>query len=96
MPCNTHNSNRPANNDADNNNKEGEGVEADNGDNTNTFPQSVPAPNIQGTAATGKGTVSQHEFNLSRNRINNVEATLNDLNTTVSGLNNSIVDAISQ
>ena len=100
---NTNNSNKSANDNADNNDDTGEGVEAGDATNNNTLPQPAPAPNIQETAATDNGFVSQHEFNLLRDsnnllrdRLSNVEANMTGINNSMNALNNSIVDAISQ
>ena len=70
MARNTNNSNKSANNNAGTNNNTGEGVEAGNATNNDTLPQPAPAPNIQETAATDNGFVSQHEFNLLRDSNN--------------------------
>ena len=93
---NTNNSNKSANDNADNNDNTGEGVEAGDGTNNDTLPQPAPAPNIQETAATDNGFVSQHEFNLLRDRLSNVEANMTGINSSMNALNNSIVDAIAQ
>ena len=83
---NTNNSNKSANNNAGNNSNTGGGVEAGDATNNDTLPQPAPAPNIQETAATDNGFVSQHEFNLLRDRLSNVEANMTGINNSMNAL----------
>ena len=52
---NTNNSNKSANDNADDNDHTSGGVEAGAATNNDTLPQPAPAPNIQETAATDNG-----------------------------------------
>ena len=93
---NTNNSNKSANDNADDNDQTMEGVEAGDATNNNTLPQPAPAPNIQETATTDNGFVSQHEFNLLRDSNNLLRDRLSNVEANIAGMNNSIVDAIAQ